>query len=135
MLVVDTNVIAYLYLPTTYSAFSEQLLEIDSLWAAPLLWRSELRNVLCNYQRKKTIDLTSALAIQDQAEALMNGNEFAVTSMSILALAASSGCSAYDCEFVSLARELNTQLITADKKVIRAFPDCAIGLREFVVSA
>ena len=128
MLVVDTNVIAYLYLPTDHSGYAEQLLSTDSEWAAPLLWRSEFRNVLGNYQRKKLIDLADAMAMQEQAETLMRGNEFEVVSSSVLALAAESGCSAYDCEFVALARELGVSFVTADKKLARTFPDCAVAL-------
>ncbi len=46
MIVVDSNVLAYLYLPGEYTAAAEVLLEHDSDWAAPILWRSEFRNIL-----------------------------------------------------------------------------------------
>ncbi len=39
-----------------------------------------------------------------------------------------TGCSAYDCEFVALAIKLNTHLVTMDKKLLRAFPKCALAL-------
>jgi len=55
MIVVDTNVIAYLYLPTDYTRLAEQLLAKEPDWAAPLLWRSELRNVLALYLRKNLL--------------------------------------------------------------------------------
>lgn len=35
---------------------------------------------------------------------------------------ADSNCSAYDCEFVSVAMRLGVKLLTADKKVLMAFP-------------
>ena len=35
MLVVDTNIISYLYFPTEYTQYSEALLELDLNWAAP----------------------------------------------------------------------------------------------------
>ena len=46
MIVVDSNVLASLYLPGEYTAAAEVLLEHDSDWAAPILWRSEFRNIL-----------------------------------------------------------------------------------------
>jgi len=49
MIVVDTNIIAYLYISGEKSLQAEQLLSFDSLWNAPILWRSEFRNVLSQY--------------------------------------------------------------------------------------
>jgi predicted nucleic acid-binding protein len=45
-----------------------------------------------------------------------------------------SDCSAYDCEFVALAKRLNSPLITADKKVLKAFPEFATTITEFIIS-
>ena len=50
----------------------------------------------------------------------------------ILSLIENSNCTAYDCEFVALARQLNVYLVTADKQLLKEFPDCAISLEEFV---
>ena len=131
MLVVDTNVIAYLYLPTEYTKYSEALLKKDSEWAAPLLWRSELRNVLALYIRQKIVDLDTALEIQSQAEILLSENEFEVKSSSVLSLANNSNCSAYDCEFIALARALDKKLVTVDKKLIKEFPNNCMSLKDF----
>ena len=46
----------------------------------------------------------------------------------MLALAQSSSCSAYDCEFVGLAQQLGVRLVTADRKLRRAFPDLTTAL-------
>jgi len=55
VIVVDSNVIAYLYLPGDHTASAEALLEQDADWAAPLLWRSEFRNILAGYMRRKAL--------------------------------------------------------------------------------
>ncbi len=128
MIVVDTNVIAYLYLPTEFTQKAEELLIQDSEWAAPTLWRSELRSVLALYLRKKLLDFDEAFAIQTQAEALLSDREYEVSSFDILHLASDSGCSAYDCEFVSLATRLSVPLVTIDKKILAAFPSIAVSL-------
>lgn len=49
MIVVDTNILAYLYLPNDLTANAEKLLRQEPEWAAPILWRSEFRNVLTGY--------------------------------------------------------------------------------------
>jgi predicted nucleic acid-binding protein len=58
----------------------------------------------------------------------MRGAEYEVDSRSVLDLAASADCSAYDCEFVSLARALGVQLVTQDRQVLQAFPETAAAL-------
>ena len=134
MIVVDTNTIAYLYLPTPDTPNVERLLELDSAWVAPLLWRSELRNIMALHVRKNIVDLTTACQIQHKAEALMAGGEYEIDSLSVLSAAQQSGCSAYDCEFVALAQGLSKPLITADKKLLRAFPDVAVTVKAFTTT-
>ena len=128
MIVVDSNVLAYLYLPGEYTAAAEALLEQDSDWAAPILWRSEFRNILAGYLRRKAITFEQANSLQREAESLLEGAEFAVESLAVLELVRDSDCSAYDCEFIALAMKLDTKLITMDKKLLRAFPKRAIAL-------
>jgi predicted nucleic acid-binding protein len=132
MIVVDTNVIGYLYLTSDHSAQAEQALLKDSLWSAPLLWRSEFRNVLALYIRKGYLDLTEAQQIMNEASRLMRDREYEVTSHQVLSLAAASACSAYDCEFITLAKDLDVPLITVDKQILNQFPGIAIALEEFV---
>lgn len=40
MIVVDTNIVASLWLPTDWSESSERLLASEPEWLATLLWRS-----------------------------------------------------------------------------------------------
>jgi predicted nucleic acid-binding protein len=78
------------------------------------------------------LQLRDALKIEEQAEWLMRGNEFSLTSSSVLRLVTQSDCSAYDCEFVALARELRIPLITMDKKILKAFPEAAMRPEDFI---
>jgi len=133
MIVVDTNIPLYFYLPAgERSQQAEQALCLDSDWVAPLLWRSEFRNGLILYVRQQLLTLPDALLIMQKAENLMRGNEYQVSSATVLNLATTSGCTAYDCEFVALAQELNVSLVTVDKQILRAFPAIAIALNQFV---
>ena len=128
MIVVDTNILAYLYLPTEHTQKVEALLARDSEWIAPTLWRIKFRNVLALYLRKNLLTFDQALAIQSEAEALLQDNEYFVNSHDVLQLVQNSECSAYDCEFVALAQSMNVQMITMDKKILKNFPETAIPL-------
>ena len=131
MIVVDTNIIAYFLFPTSFSDLADNLYKTDSQWVAPKLWRSEFRNVLALYLRKKLITFEKALQIQDNAESIIT-NEFDVSSAQILNLVKKSSCSSYDCEFVAIAQHLNIQLITQDKKILKEFPSTAISISNFL---
>ena len=122
MIVVDTNVVAYLLLPGPQTAAAEALLEGHPTWAAPPVWRSEWHNVLCGYLRSGSLTLEQVIALQLQAETLVIGHEEPVQSEAVLRLAASSSCSAYGCEFVAAAQQLNAPLVTADRALLKAFP-------------
>lgn len=128
MIVVDTNVVAYLYLPSEFSARAEALMELDADWAAPVLWRSEFRSILAGYLRRNALGLEQAIALQTEAESLLAGNEHEVESRRVLELVRDSDCSAYDCEFAALSMQLGVTLVTMDRKLLKAFPGLAVPL-------
>ena len=130
MIVVDTNILAYLYLPGDFTALAEELLENDPEWAAPVLWRSEFRNILAGYMRRKSLHYEVARNLLREAESLMAGAEYEVDSRLVLELVRDSDCSAYDCEFVALAMSLGVTLVTMDTKLLRAFPKVAVALAD-----
>lgn len=131
MIVADTNLIAYLVLPGERTVAAEAVLLRDPEWAAPTLWKSELRNILATYVRADRVALDDALAMSKRAADLMAGREFSVPTEAVLVLAAESGCAAYDCEWIALARALAVPLVTADVRVREAFPDVAVAPEEF----
>jgi predicted nucleic acid-binding protein len=130
MIVVDTNILAYLYLPGDFTARAEELLENDPEWAAPVLWRSEFRNILAGYMRRKSLHYEVARNLLREAESLMAGAEYEVDSRRVLELVRDSDCSAYDCEFVALAMSLGVTLVTMDTQLLRAFPKVAVALAD-----
>ncbi|KGE04127.1 InterPro [Pseudohaliea rubra DSM 19751] len=86
------------------------------------------------YSKKGIVDLSTAIAMQSQAEQQLAEHEYTVNSMDVLALAADSGCSAYDCEFISLAKSLKLKLITGDKKLIQLFPETAMTAGDYLLA-
>jgi predicted nucleic acid-binding protein len=133
VIVVDSNIIAYLHIPGAHTAAAESLWASQGSWAAPVLWRSELRNALAGYIRRGDLARDVAWTIQSEAEDLMSGGEYEVDSGTVFDLVDRSDCSAYDCEYVALAMRLGTNLVTLDKQVLRAFPDVAVPLGEQAV--
>jgi predicted nucleic acid-binding protein len=132
VIVVDTNIISYFYLNSEHSSQAEEVFQKDSVWSAPLLWRSEFRNVLSLYIRKKIISLSDALEIFELAETLLQENEYEINSFKVLRLSELSGCSAYDCEFVNLAKDLRVTLVTEDKKILASFSEFAKSMAQFL---
>ena len=131
MIVVDTNVVGYLYLASPHSPLAEQALLKDAIWASPLLWRSEFRSVLALYLRKQWLSLEASQQIMTEALGQMQDQEYEVDSDQVLRLVASSSCSAYDCEFVALAQALGLTLVTMDKQILKDFPKLATSLADF----
>jgi len=129
MIVVDTNVIAYLFINGDYTPKAKKLLKIDYEWIAPILWKSEFRSVLALYLRKGFLTLENSYLLLDEAEDFMNEFEYEVKSNDVMQLVSSSNCSAYDCEFVALAQSLNLKLYTTDKKILKEFPEITISLK------
>ena len=131
MIVVDTNTIAYFYLNSDKKEIAEAVNTRDPDWLAPLLWKSEFRNVLTLYLRRDLMSIEEVLSLAKQVEEEMAERELAVDSDRVLKLAEATSCSAYDCEFVALAQHLDIALVTNDKRVLKAFPATAVSLEDF----
>lgn len=132
MIAIDTNIIIYLYLNSEKRSLIESIAQLDSDWIVPLLWRSEFRNVLVNYIRVEQLTLENAQKIMEIASERMLGSEFSVSSHEVLALAAQSGRTAYDCEFIALAINKSIPLVTHDRRLREGFPEVAISPEDFV---
>jgi predicted nucleic acid-binding protein len=91
-----------------------------------------VRNVLAGYVKRGQLALATAHKIIEAAQAIFQQNEYEINSSQVLDLAAASGCSAYDCEFVALAQNFNIPLVSMDQQVLRAFPQVAISLERFL---
>lgn len=131
MIVVDTNLLAYAVLPGERTESALAVAVRDSDWVAPALWRWELRNVLVTAMRVRKMRLSSALAAFGVAEELVTDADIGPSTEECLRLAARGGVSAYDAEFIFAAEQLGLVLVTADRKLARAFPRRTVSLEEF----
>jgi predicted nucleic acid-binding protein len=132
VIVVDTMVLTHLVVDGARTAEVLAVRQLAPEWAAPALWRSELRNVLAKLLRSGDLTLPTATRTMMAAEKVMRGRVWRVGTRQILALVLESGCSAYDCEFVALAKAHGVPLVTLDKQVLRAFPGIAESPGDFV---
>ena len=130
MIVVDSNIVAYLLIEGDRTDAARRALVKDPEWIAPSLWRSELRNLLMGYLRSGAMTLDSALTVVSLAEARV-ATPTAPETRSVLELALRSGCSAYDCEFVAVAERTDVTLVTEDRRLLSAFPARAVSLEAF----
>lgn len=128
MIVVDTNIIATLLLEGEHLRSAELLLDQHPDWHAPDLWKSEFRNVLNQHRRAGVHSIEQIIEIQRLAELQLGNSSGSPDSTQVLLLAAESGCTPYDCEFLATAMELGVPLVTLDQKLLRAFPDVARSL-------
>ena len=131
MIVADTNLIAYFLIKSDFTPDAHAVYQKDSEWIAPLLWRSELRNVLIQSLRHASLNLVEILNVMKRAEGLMQDSSYQMDSSRILQLAANSGCSAYDCEYVALAQDLGVPLVTSDRALIEKFKPTVVSMKAF----
>ena len=132
MIVVDSNVIAYCWINGPFTTLAQSVRVKDPEWHAPFLWRSEMRNILTGYLRDGSLDAAQISRVMDAAENALSGSEHIVTSTPVLDAADRSRLSAYDCEFVILASVLAVPLVTADKAILKAFPELAMTMKAFM---
>jgi len=131
MIVVDTNIIIYIHVHSERTALALQALKKDPYWVASPLWQSEFRNVMTGYIRRGILKLEDAKLVMKSALKTMEDREILPPSDLVLDLAAASDYSAYDCEYVALAKHLDIKLLSGDNKILRSFPETVVELSAF----
>jgi predicted nucleic acid-binding protein len=131
MIVVETELIAGLYLPTEFTGLAEELYEKDPYWLAPFLWRSEFLSVVSIYLSKNLINLDKASEAVELAERQMKHREYRAVAYDVLEKATESGFNTRDCEYISLASFSGFKLVTLDEKILKKYPDIAVHPKHF----
>ena len=125
MIVVDTNVVAYLLLPSPHSGAVDHLRAGDPDWLAPRLWRYEFLNILWMHVRHDGLDARAAEELAAYALGPLGLVEQDPDPVAALSTACGEGLSAYDSQFVALARAVGVPLFTFDRQVLRRCGDVA----------
>ena len=122
MIVVDTNVIHYCWVRGQNTEIAQAVRHQDPEWHAPMLWRSELRNVLTAYLRRGLLTRAQVVGILSNVDQALAEGEHIIPDDIVLDVVAGSALTAYDAEFVALAIILSVPLVTADKGIVGTGP-------------
>lgn len=135
MIVVDVNTLAYLWIPGEMTELATRALARDPHWVSSILWRSEFRNILAGYLRRGGLQRNAADRCLAGAESQLAGHEYLIPSALVMRKVHASTCSAYDCEYVALADDLKTILVTSDRQILDEFPSLTTSLKAFAEGA
>ena len=127
MVVVDTNVVAYLLIEGDRTDEARSLYERDPDWRSEAFLLVEFSNLLATYTRAGKLERAAALGLLASAERILSG-VVNLPHAKALALAAEFGVSAYDARFLAVARQLGTRLVTEDAKLRQAAPTLTASL-------
>ncbi|HEY2713991.1 MAG TPA: type II toxin-antitoxin system VapC family toxin [Chthoniobacterales bacterium] len=122
MLLVDTNVVAYLLIEGPLTAAARELRRLDPDWRSEAFLPIEFTNVLASSIAARRMTLGLAHDLLSKVDTLFTGKLARIDHHSVLSIAARYRISAYDARFLALANHLNRRLITEDARLRVAAP-------------
>ncbi len=134
MVVVDTNVLAYLLIEGDRSREAQALLARDADWRSEAFLLVELCNLLATYVRSGALGRNQAETLLGEAQTRMRGL-VNVPHARALGVAADLSVSAYDARFIAAAQILDAKLVTEDAKLRAAAPTLTLSLTDALAEA
>ena len=135
MLLVDTNVVAYLLIEGDHTKAAQKLYSRDPDWRSEAFLLVEFTNVLVSSIARKRMTLSMAEDSLAKVFSLFDGKLGRIPHASVLAIATRHRVSAYDARFLSLADQLGSRLITEDARLRAAAPALTQSLAEALAAA
>jgi predicted nucleic acid-binding protein len=129
VVLVDTNVLAYLMLEGDRTSAAQELFERDADWRSEAFIMVEFSNVLTTYVRTKVLSRDQGLKLLAGAEKLVPVLT-SVQNARALEVATQFGISASDARFVALAIQTKVKLLTEDAKLRAAVPSWTVSLAD-----
>jgi predicted nucleic acid-binding protein len=129
VVLVDTNVLAYLMLEGDRTSAAQELFERDADWRSEAFIMVEFSNVLTTYVRTKVLSRDQGLKLLAGAEKLVPVLT-SVQNVRALEVATQFGISAYDARFVALAIQMKVKLVTEDAKLRAVVPSWTVSLAD-----
>ena len=134
MVLVDTNVIAPLYVRSARTEAVEELFARDAVWHTEPLALIELSNVLITYERSRYITAATARDCLNRAAAFLQPHFFRVSHQAALEAALDYRVTAYDARFLALADQLGSRLVTENARLRAAAPALTQSLAEVLAT-
>ena len=134
MIIVDTNIIAYLLIQGERTEGAQKTYRKDPDWMAPRLWQHEFLNVLATFVREGGATAEQVEDVWHGALQLLAPGEQSPDMMHALQLATRHAVSAYDAQYVALAMEHSVPLVTEDRRLLKTFPLTALSIGAFLDS-
>lgn len=131
MIVVDVNVLVYAQIEGDKTPLALKVKETDPQWVVPPLWQHEFLNVLATFTRHGVLDLPQASKIWQQARRRLQRAERKVELAAALTLATEQRISAYDAQYLALARSLGVLCVSEDRALQKKFPALAVSMAAF----
>jgi predicted nucleic acid-binding protein len=127
VVLVDTNILAYLLIEGDRTSAAQSLYAKDPDWRSESFVLVEFSNILATYVRTRALVQRQAIELLARAERLVPIVPVVANSQA-LETATEFGISAYDARFVALAKRLRTRLVTEDTRLQAAVPDWTLPL-------
>ncbi|PYK32961.1 MAG: hypothetical protein DME58_04755 [Verrucomicrobia bacterium] len=134
VLLVDTNVIAPLYVRSARSHSVAELFARDAVWRTEPLALIELSNVLVSYERAGYVTAARSRDCLRRAAAFLQPHLFRVSHEAALDTALRYRVTAYDARFLAAAQQLGRRLVTEDARLRAAAPGLTQSLAEALAS-
>lgn len=129
MVVVDTNIVAYLLIEGDRTRDAQALYARDPEWKSESFLLVEFSNILATYERSGDLGRGQAESLLAAAESRLRGL-VTLPHRVALDLARRFGVSAYDARFLAAAEKLRTPLVTEDARLRAAAPSLTRSLTE-----
>lgn len=130
MLLVDTNVVAYLLIEGDHTAAAQALHSRDPDWRSESFLLVEFTNILASCIATKRMTLPLARDLLRKASELLDGKLGRIPHDAALTMAARHRVSTYDARFLALADQLGRRLITEDARLRAAAPGLTRSVAE-----
>ena len=131
MLLVDTNVVAYLLIHGDHTEAAQELRRRDSDWRSEALLLVEFTNVLASSIASRQDERPPRAGLPWQRPStLLDGKLISIAHASALSMAVSYRVTAYDARFLALAQQLDRRLVTEDAKLRAAAPKLTQSLAD-----